>query len=55
VLIRDTLWSELPDSYDDNAIGAYRQRIYEFFYSTYPAAVWERSKQSSLSLPAAKT
>lgn len=38
VLIRDTLWSELPESYDDTALSAYRQRIYEFVYSTYPAA-----------------
>lgn len=38
VLIRDTLWKELPESYDENAVNAYRQRIYEFVYSTYPAA-----------------
>ena len=38
VLIRDTLWSELPESYDDTSLSAYRQRIYEFVYSTYPAA-----------------
>lgn len=38
VLIRNTLWSELPESYDDIALNAYRQRIYEFVYSTYPAA-----------------
>jgi len=38
VLIRDTLWSELPESYDDITLGEYRQRIYEFVYSTYPAA-----------------
>lgn len=38
ILIRDTLWSELPESYDDTALSAYRQRIYEFVYSTYPAA-----------------
>lgn len=38
VLIRDTLWSELPDSYDDAAFDACRRRIYEFVYSTYPAA-----------------
>jgi type I restriction enzyme R subunit len=38
VLIRDTLWSELPESYDEVALGAYRQRIYEFVYSAYPAA-----------------
>lgn len=38
VLIRDTLWSELPESYDDTTLSAYRQRIYEYVYSTYPAA-----------------
>lgn len=38
VLIRDTLWSELPESYDDTALSEYRQKIYEFVYSTYPAA-----------------
>ena len=38
VLIRDLLWSELPGSYDDGAIAAYRQRIYEYVYKTYPAA-----------------
>jgi type I restriction enzyme R subunit len=37
VLIRDTLWSELPDSYDD-MFTSYRKRIYEYVYSTYPAA-----------------
>ena len=38
VLIRDLLWSDLPDSYDDNAITTYRQQIYEYVYNTYPAA-----------------
>lgn len=38
VLIRDLLWADLPDSYDDNAIATYRQRIYEYVYNTYPAA-----------------
>ena len=38
VLIRDTLWSDLPESYDEMAIAAYRQSIYEFVYTTYPAA-----------------
>ncbi|MEA5096241.1 MAG: type I restriction endonuclease subunit R [Sedimentibacter saalensis] len=38
VLIRDTLWYELPESYDDKAVNSYRQRVYEFVYSTYPAA-----------------
>ncbi|WP_324665503.1 type I restriction endonuclease subunit R [Dehalococcoides mccartyi] len=38
VVIRNTLWSELPESYDDTLVNEYRQRIYEFVYSTYPAA-----------------
>ena len=37
VVIRDTLWKELPESYDDTLINVYRQRIYEFVYSAYPA------------------
>ena len=38
VLIRDLLWADLPDSYDDSAIATYRQQIYEYVYNTYPAA-----------------
>ena len=38
VMIRDLLWADLPDSYDDNAIATYRQQIYEYVYNTYPAA-----------------
>lgn len=38
VLIRDLLWAELPDSYDDYAIADYRQKIFEYVYNTYPAA-----------------
>ena len=38
VLIRDTLWSELPESYDEAAVADYRLKVYEFVYSTYPAA-----------------
>lgn len=38
ILIRDTLWSELPDSYDDRLLNEYRRKIYEFVYTTYPAA-----------------
>lgn len=38
VLIRDLLWADLPESYDDNEIANYRQRIYEYVYNTYPAA-----------------
>ena len=34
-LIRDTLWSKLPESYDDNSITYYRQQVYEYVYSHY--------------------
>ena len=37
-LIRDILWKELPDTYDEKAIASYRQQIYEYIYETYPAA-----------------
>ena len=35
-LIRDTLWSELPESYDELSISNYRQKIYEYVYIRYP-------------------
>ncbi|MBQ4618121.1 MAG: type I restriction endonuclease subunit R [Clostridia bacterium] len=38
VLIRDILWADLPESYDDVAVANYRQQIYEYVYQTYPAA-----------------
>ena len=38
VMIRDLLWAELPESYDDIAIAHYRQQIYEYVYQVYPAA-----------------
>ncbi len=38
VLIRDLLWENLPESYDDTSIASYRQQIYEYVYQTYPAA-----------------
>lgn len=38
VLIRDLLWADLPNSYDDDAIATYRQQIYEYIYYTYPVA-----------------
>ena len=38
VLIRDLLWADLPDSYDDKAVADYRQQIFEYIYQTYPAA-----------------
>ena len=34
-LIRDTLWAELPESYDEVSISVYRQRIYEYLYMRY--------------------
>ena len=34
-LIRDTLWSELPDSYDEMSVSMYRQKIYEYVYTRY--------------------
>ncbi len=38
VLIRDLLWSNLPDSYSDTQITVYKQALYEYVYNTYPAA-----------------
>ena len=35
-LIRDTLWAELPESYDEISIFGYRQKIYEYVYTRYP-------------------
>lgn len=37
-LIRDTLWEELPECYDEISISVYRQRIYEYVYTRYKAA-----------------
>ena len=37
-LIRDTLWAELPESYDEISISVYRQRIYEYVYTRYQGA-----------------
>lgn len=34
-LIRDTLWAELPECYDELSISEYRQRIYEYVYMHY--------------------
>lgn len=34
-LIRDTLWEELPECYDEASIWGYRQRIYEYVYTHY--------------------
>lgn len=37
-LIRDILWAELPESYDNQSISLYRQKIYEYVCMRYPAA-----------------
>ena len=34
-VIRDTLWTELPECYDEISISAYRQKIYEYVYMRY--------------------
>ena len=34
-LIRDTLWAELPECYDEVSISVYRQQIYEYVYTRY--------------------
>lgn len=34
-LIRDILWKELPESYDELSISAYRQKIYSYVYTRY--------------------
>lgn len=34
-LIRDTLWAELPEIYDELSISEYRRRIYEYIYVRY--------------------
>ena len=36
VLIRDTLYCELPECYDDPSIAYYRKQIYEYVYTRYP-------------------
>ena len=37
-LIRDTLWADLPECYDEISISTYRQRIYEYVYTRYRVA-----------------
>lgn len=34
-LIRDTLWADLPECYDEVSISSYRQQIYEYVYTRY--------------------
>ena len=38
-LIRDTLWCELPECYNDISISGYSQKIYEYVYTRYQAGV----------------
>ena len=35
VLIKNTLWTELPESYDDMAVGECRKKIFEYVQSVY--------------------
>ena len=37
-LICETLWAELPESYDEISISEYRQRIYEYVFTRYKEA-----------------
>lgn len=37
-LIRDTLWAELPECYNEVSISVYRQQIYEYVYTRYKEA-----------------
>ena len=37
-LIRDTLWTQLPECYDEVSISVYRQQIYEYVYTRYKEA-----------------
>lgn len=34
-LIRDILWTKLPESYSENDISIYRHNVYEYVYNTY--------------------
>lgn len=38
-LIRDTLWADLPECYDELSISMYRQKIYEYVYTRYRGVV----------------
>lgn len=37
-LIRDTLWTGLPECYDEESISEYRRRIYEYIFTRYKNA-----------------
>lgn len=36
ILIRDTLWQGMPESYSDTQLNEYRRRVFEYFYERYP-------------------
>lgn len=38
-LIRDTLWADLPECYDELSISTYRHQIYEYIYTRYRGAI----------------
>lgn len=38
ILIRDMLWAELPESCDDAEVTRYKEGIFEYVYTAYPAA-----------------
>lgn len=35
LIIRDTLWTELPDCYDEESIATYKRKIYEYVFTNY--------------------
>ena len=35
IIIRDTLWKELPECYDEDSILTYKQKIYEYVFTNY--------------------
>ena len=36
ILIRDSLWQGMPESYSDSQLNEYRRRVFEYFYERYP-------------------
>ena len=36
-IIRDVLWAQLPESYDENSFNDCRERVCEYIYTRYPA------------------
>jgi len=35
ILIREVLWKELPDTYDDLSVAACRQQVFEYVFTRY--------------------